>query len=410
MFVLTNGNERCIIIEKTYCKSIFAEKTVIGGKSEMKKVSFRLFAAMLFAVLFLASCGCEHEWQPADCMNPAICKKCGAAHGEPDAGKHEAVKDAAVAPTCTADGKAEGEHCSRCGKVLVPQEKIPAAGHEPVNFEAVQPTCAAEGRSAGSECAKCGAVLEGGETIAKLPHTEVVDPAVAATCSSTGLTEGKHCSVCGATVVAQEKTPLKEHIEVVDKGYPATIKAPGKTEGSHCSVCNAVIKERQTLDTVSMTPDLFDKLIAGQALAVTSTKYVVQNARFKSLYPDMLQAILKNNTASDIKDAVVAFVAWDKNNLPVKIKSHLSYRDEAYVQLVNSSDMNLVPRASYGRKKGYAIDEDCNIKKFKAIVVSYETFDGETWMNPYYYEWRTLYEGKRFDSGMSIDVRMIYGG
>lgn len=120
----------------------------------MKKVSFRLFVAMLFAVLFLASCGCEHEWQPADCRNPAICKKCGAAHGESDAGKHEAVKDAAVAPTCTADGKAEGEHCSRCGKVLVPQEKIPAAGHEPVNFEAVQPTCAAEGRSAGSECAK----------------------------------------------------------------------------------------------------------------------------------------------------------------------------------------------------------------------------------------------------------------
>lgn len=41
----------------------------------MKKVSFRLFVAMLFAVMFLASCGCEHEWQPADCRNPAICKK-----------------------------------------------------------------------------------------------------------------------------------------------------------------------------------------------------------------------------------------------------------------------------------------------------------------------------------------------
>lgn len=170
----------------------------------MKKVSFRLFVAMLFAVLFLASCGCEHEWQPADCRNPAICKKCGAAHGEPDAGKHEAVKDAAVAPTCTADGKAEGEHCSRCGKVLVPQEKIPAAGHEPVNFEAVQPTCAAEGRSAGSECAKCGAVLEGGETIAKLPHTEVVDPAVEESCETFGKTEGKHCSVCGEVIVRQE--------------------------------------------------------------------------------------------------------------------------------------------------------------------------------------------------------------
>lgn len=407
---MTNGNKGYIIIVKTSCKSIFAERIVIGGKCEMKKVSLWLFAAVLFAVLFLASCGCEHEWQPADCATPETCKICGATKGKPDDEKHEIVKDAAVAPTCTADGASEGEHCSKCGKVLAAQEKIPATGHEPVDFEEVQPTCAAAGKKAGVECAKCGVVLEGGEAIAKLPHTEVVDPAVEATCSSTGLTEGKHCSVCGATVVAQEKTPLKEHIEVVDKGYPATIKAPGKTEGSHCSVCNAVIKEQQTLDTVSMTPDLFDKLIAGQALAVTSTKYVVQDTRFKSLYPDMLQAILKNNTASDIKDAVVAFVAWDKNNLPVKIKSHLGYRDEAYVQLVNFADMNLVPRASYGRKKGYAIDEDCNIKKFKAIVVSYETFDGETWMNPYYSEWRTLYEGKRFDSGMSIDVRMTYGG
>lgn len=389
---------------------MFAERIVIGGKCEMKKVSLWLLAAVLFAALFLASCGCEHEWQPADCVTPATCKKCGATKGKPDDEKHEIVKDAAVAPTCTDDGASAGEHCSKCGKVLAAQEKNSATGHEPVDFEEVQPTCAAAGKKAGVKCAKCDAVLEGGEAIAKLPHTEVVDPAVEATCSSTGLTEGKHCSVCGATVVAQEKTPLKEHIEVVDKGYPATIKAPGKTEGSHCSVCNAVIKEQQTLDTVSMTPDLFDKLIAGQALAVTSTKYVVQDARFKSLYPDMLQAILKNNTASDIKDAVVAFVAWDKNNLPVKIKSHLGYRDEAYVQLVNFGDMNLVPRASYGRKKGYAIDEDCNIKKFKAIVVSYETFDGETWMNPYYSEWRTLYEGKRFDSGMSIDVRMTYGG
>lgn len=170
----------------------------------MKKVSLWLFAVVLFAVLFLASCGCEHEWQPADCVTPATCKKCGATNGKPDDEKHEIVKDAAVAPTCTADGNAAGEHCSRCGKVFAARVKIPATGHEPVDFEEVQPTCAVAGKKAGVECAKCGVVLEGGEAIAKLPHTEVVDPAVEETCETIGKTEGKHCSVCGEVIVKQE--------------------------------------------------------------------------------------------------------------------------------------------------------------------------------------------------------------
>ena len=171
----------------------------------MKKVSLWLFAAVLFAVLFLASCGCEHEWQPADCATPETCKICGATKGKPDDEKHEIVRDAAVAPTCTADGNEAGEHCSRCGKVFAARVKIPATGHEPVDFEEVQPTCAAAGKKAGVECAKCGVVLEGGEAIAKLPHTEVVDPALEETCELAGKTEGKHCSVCGEVTVRQEK-------------------------------------------------------------------------------------------------------------------------------------------------------------------------------------------------------------
>ncbi|MGN1478941.1 MAG: DUF5780 domain-containing protein [Acutalibacteraceae bacterium] len=29
------------------------------------------------------------------------------------------------------------------------------------------------------------------------------------------------------------------------------------------------------------------------------------------------------------------------------------------------------------------------------MVVSYESFDGETWENPYYEQWRELYEGQK---------------
>lgn len=107
----------------------------------------------------------------------------------------------------------------------------------------------------------------------------------------------------------------------------------------------------------------------------------------------MLQAILYNGTNLDIKNAVVAFVAWDKNNLPVKIKGSSDFSDGAYIREVNFSDINMVPNSTFGDGQGYAIDENCGINSFKAIVVSYEAFDGTTWQNPLYQDWCKLYEG-----------------
>jgi hypothetical protein len=34
----------------------------------------------------------------------------------------------------------------------------------------------------------------------------------------------------------------------------------------------------------------------------------------------MLHAVAQNNTTDDIQHAVVAFAAWDKNGLPLKLK------------------------------------------------------------------------------------------
>ena len=144
-----------------------------------------------------------------------------------------------------------------------------------------------------------------------------------------------------------------------------------------------------------MTPEEFDGLLAGLPLHVTSTKYIVQDEQYKALYPDLLQAVIRNDSAADIKDAVVAFVAWDKNGLPVKIKGSIDFSDGAYVQRVNYSDINLVPGDTFGDSSGYSIDEACGIEDFRAIVVSYETFEGDTWENPLFEAWCELYEGQR---------------
>lgn len=46
------------------------------------------------------------------------------------------------------------------------------------------------------------------------------------------------------------------------------------------------------------------------------------------------------------------------------------------------------------------------IDSFKAIVVSYETFEGDTWENPYFDEFCSLYEEKKFDKDATVEVKI----
>ena len=124
---------------------------------------------------------------------------------------HIEAIDAAIAPTCTADGKTEGKHCSVCNEVFVVQEVVKANGHTEVIDEAVTPTCTQTGLTEGKHCSVCNEVLVAQEVIEANGHTEVTDEAVAPTCTETGLTEGKHCSVCNEVTLAQEEIPTSHN-------------------------------------------------------------------------------------------------------------------------------------------------------------------------------------------------------
>ena len=164
---------------------------------------------------------------------------------------------------------------------------------------------------------------------------------------------------------------------------------------------NKSIEERQVMNTVD-----FENLLSSQPVSVINTEYVVQDESFKALYPDLLIVSIKNNMDQDIKNAVVSFVAWDENNLPVKIEGQFDFSDTTYVKKVNFSDINLVAGGTFDEKSGLALSENSKIKTFKAIVESYETFDGTTWKNPYYDEFCTLYEGKKLTDDMSVEVKL----
>lgn len=155
------------------------------------------------------------------------------------------------------------------------------------------------------------------------------------------------------------------------------------------------------------TADMFDELMGTMPVPVIKTKYLVQDDKYKSLYPDMLQAVIKNNTELDIKDVVVAFVAWDKNNLPVKIKGNIDFSDGEYINKVNYSDVNLIPDSEFGKSSGYSLDKNNKIETFKAIVVSYEAFDGSTWRNPYYSYFEDLYGGKKLSKDLNVEVEIV---
>ena len=154
----------------------------------------------------------------------------------------------------------------------------------------------------------------------------------------------------------------------------------------------------------------FEELLAQQPLAVSKTEYAVQDEQYKALYPDLLQAIIVNNTTEDIKDAVIAFVAWDSNNLPVKIEGQFDFGQGSYIKQVNYTDINLVGGDTFGEKDGYPLGENNEIATFKAMVVSFKTFDGDTWKNPYFDDFRSLYEGKKYSNDMTIEVEVVDSG
>lgn len=179
-----------------------------------------------------------------------------------------------------------------------------------------------------------------------------------------------------------------------DPGGGGTAETP-VSSGTAETPVSGTSGERDTNTVQTMSIDEFENLLATQPLFVSRTKYVVQDEQYKTLYPDMLQAILQSNTTEDIKDALVAFVAWDSNNLPVKIKGNIDFSSGSYIKEVKYSDINLVNGETYGENSGFSLDENNGIATFKAIVVSYETFDGNTWENPYYEDFCSRYEGQK---------------
>lgn len=144
-----------------------------------------------------------------------------------------------------------------------------------------------------------------------------------------------------------------------------------------------------------LTEKKLEDLIESQPLKVIKTDYLVQDEQHNTLYPDMLQAVIENNSGEDIRNAVIAFVAWDENELPLKLEGSIDFSDGSYIKMVSYDDINLIDGETFGEESGFELDSNNDIQDFKAIVYSYETFEGEEWENEYLDDFSELYENER---------------
>ena len=150
-----------------------------------------------------------------------------------------------------------------------------------------------------------------------------------------------------------------------------------------------------------------EKDLKKQDLYAYDAKYVVQDEKYKSFYPDMLQALIKNNTNKDIRDVQFGFVAWDKNGLPIKLKGNIDF-GKSYIRGVSGDAVNIPAKGKFGDKHGFSIDKDLEVDTFKPIVVSYTDFKGNKWHNPKFDEFIKVYEGKRLKDIKDSDKYIYY--
>lgn len=216
----------------------------------MKKL-FALWIILLLTAALLAACGCDHQWEEADCNDPQTCSKCGATEGE-ELGHDYQDPDCENPKTCSRCGKTKGDAlghtwadatcdspktCTVCAAT-----EGEALGHTWLDATCTTPkTCSAcaatEGEALGhawvdatcttpKTCSACAAT-EGEAAQHSWTEATCTEPK---TCSVCSLTDGealghtwyeatyelpKTCITCGAT----EGEPLSKEKSDLGLGY-----------------------------------------------------------------------------------------------------------------------------------------------------------------------------------------------
>ena len=198
--------------------------------------------------------------------------------------EHKEVKDAAVAATCTKDGKTEGSHCSVCNEVIKPQETIKATGHTEVKDEGVAATCTKDGKTEGSHCSVCNEVIKPQEAIKALGHNLVKVAAKAATSSEDGNIEYWLCNNCKKYFSdAEGKNEIDPKNTIISK-QPNTSGEENVEENKEINSVNKVnycIRDNVAV-CVGVSDDTDGNIIIPNTIEINGKQYKVSSIKDKA--------------------------------------------------------------------------------------------------------------------------------
>jgi len=136
-------------------------------------------------------------------------------------------------------------------------------------------------------------------------------------------------------------------------------------------------------------------------IRVTSAKVLVQSKLNKATYPDMLTAVVQNDTSSAITGYTVGFLAFDANGAAVQILTQ--YDETAYYEILGDAvDIRLAAGGSFGSSYGWRLQENHGIVYLIACVQSVTFEDGSTWENPVYSIWKEAFAEKTLDESLRV--------
>lgn len=135
-----------------------------------------------------------------------------------------------------------------------------------------------------------------------------------------------------------------------------------------------------------------------QLISVEKTNILIQSNDCKSLYPDMFEVIIKNNSDKTIKSYRAAMLGWDKKGYPLKIKQNFLDNEGSYQLSGEADNVNVTKGSIYGKNRGWSLEEGHNISKTKAVIIEAEFYDDSTWENPYYKYFIDEFEGKPLEN------------
>lgn len=205
--------------------------------------------------------------------------------------------------------------------------------------------------------------------------------------ASTPNTAPENTGIVDTDLVAE----LEKRIEQLEmENERLRLEVGGLTEepGTEASAGNGLIDKVADIEDVACS-DL---------ISVERTAVWEGDPKYKSLYPDWVEIVIKNNFDETLRHFTVGILGYDENGYPIRIKWDRDFSDGHYEKLGWAEDANVLPGETHGEGGGWKLSNPHNVHHVLACVKEATFYDGTEWENPGYLSWLAQHKEKELPS------------